>query len=259
MPDATPDKKVDGFDLKGKRALVVGAETPAGRAIASGLAEAGAHLALSSGLGYGEGQSKPALPSGNGLSGAVGLPESGSESDLIRVAVSELGNLDILVNASDLRQAGPFEELSDTELDRLVTANLTGPIRLIRAAGRAMLASGKGGRIIQVVSMLAERGVPHTATYGATQAGLLALIKSLSLEWARPGIRVNGIGLGWMERDPLLEGAGASAERLLRYLPTKRLGRADEVGAIAVYLASDQADMMTGQTLWVDGAVMSHA
>jgi NAD(P)-dependent dehydrogenase (short-subunit alcohol dehydrogenase family) len=62
-----------------------------------------------------------------------------------------------------------------------------------------------------------------------------------------------------MERDPLIEGAGASAERLLRYLPTRRLGRADEVGPIAVYLASDRADMMTGQTFWVDGATMSHA
>jgi len=259
MPDATPDKTVDGFNLTGKRALVGGAETPAGRAIAGGLAEAGARLALASGLGYGEGQPKPALPSGNGLSGAVGLTDSGSETDLVRAAVAELGGLDILVNASDLRQAGPFEELTDTDLDRLVTANLTGPIRLIRAAGRAMLAEGKGGRIIQVVSMLAERGVPHTATYGATQAGLLAIIKSLSLEWARQGIRVNSIGLGWMERDPLLEAAGASSDRLLRYLPTRRFGRADEVGAIAIYLASDQADMMTGQTLWVDGAVMSHA
>jgi NAD(P)-dependent dehydrogenase (short-subunit alcohol dehydrogenase family) len=254
-----PGPTVDGFNLTGKRALVVGAETPAGRAIAGGLAEAGAKLALASGLGYGEGQSKPALPSGNGLSDAVGLTDSGSESDLIREAVAELGGLDILANAGDTRQAGPFEELADGDLDRLISANLTGPIRLIRAAGRAMLADGKGGRIIQVASMLGERGVPHTATYGATQAGLLALIKSLSLEWARQGIRVNGIGLGWMERDPLLEAAGASADRLLRYLPTKRLGRASEVGAIAVYLASDQADMMTGQTLWVDGAVMSHA
>src|SRR5436190_18886622 len=90
MPDAMSDKTVDGFNLTGKRALVVGAETPVGRAIAGGLAEAGARLALASGLGYGEGQAKPALPSGNGLSGAVGLTDSGSETDLIRAAVDEL-------------------------------------------------------------------------------------------------------------------------------------------------------------------------
>jgi NAD(P)-dependent dehydrogenase (short-subunit alcohol dehydrogenase family) len=114
-----------------------------------------------------------------------------------------------------------------------------------------------GGRLIQVVSMLGERGVPNTAAYGATQAGLLQLIRALSLEWARSSIRINGLGVGWLEGDPILEGAG---DRFLRYLPTRRLGRPDEVGALAVYLASSNgADMMTGQTLWVDGAVMSHA
>jgi len=249
---------VDGFDLRGKQALVVGAETRVGRAIASALAEAGARLALAVGLGYVEGQAKPALPSGNGLSGAVDLTPSNSESGLIRAAMDELGGLDVVVNASDLRQAGPFAELTDGDLDRLIAANLTGPMRLIRAAGQAMIGQG-GGRVIQVVSMLGERGVPNTAAYGVTQAGLLALIRTLSLEWARQAVRINGIGLGWMEGDPLIEGAGASAERLLRYLPTRRLGRPDEVGTIAVYLASDQADMMTGQTLWSDGAIMSHA
>ena len=107
--------------------------------------------------------------------------------------------------------------------------------------------------------MLGERGVPNTAAYGATQAALLQLIRTLSLEWARKNIRINGIGLGWIEGDPILDGAGAATDRLLRYLPTKRFGRPDEIGAIAVYLASDRADMMTGQTLWVDGAAMSHA
>ena len=104
--------------------------------------------------------------------------------------------------------------------------------------------------------MLGERGVPNTAAYGATQAGLLQLIRTLSLEWARSSIRVNGIGLGWLEGDPLL---GEPRTGCCATCPTKRLGRPDEVGAIAVYLASEAADMMTGQTFWVDGAVMSHA
>ena len=173
----------------------------------------------------------------------------------MRATVEELGGLDIVVNAADLRIAGRFEQLSDLDWDRLVAVNLTWPVRLFRAAGRSMKAQG-GGRLIQVVSMLGERGVPNTAAYGTTQAGLLQLIKTLSLEWARSSIRINGIGLGWLEGDPLL---GDNPDRLLRYLPTKRLGKPDEVGAIAVYLASDAADLMTGQTFWVDGAVMSHA
>jgi NAD(P)-dependent dehydrogenase (short-subunit alcohol dehydrogenase family) len=242
---------VDGFDLRGKRALVVGAETRVGRVIAGALAEAGARLALASGPDT-RGAGGEALLSPNG---SEHLTIAGSPDDLVRVTIEELGGLDVVANCADLRLAGPFEQLSDGEWDQLVAVNLTGPVRLFRAAGREMKARG-GGRLIQLVSMLGERGVPHTAAYGATQAGLLQLVRTLSLEWARSGIRVNGIGLGWLEGDPLL---GQSTERLLRYLPTKRFGRPEEVGAIAVYLASDAADSMTGQTFWVDGAAMSHA
>jgi NAD(P)-dependent dehydrogenase (short-subunit alcohol dehydrogenase family) len=243
---------VDGFALTDKRALVVGAETRVGRVIAAALAEAGARLALASGPDP-SGAGSDSLLSTNGAGHHLTI--SGSPDDLVRATVEELGGLDIVVNAADLRIAGPFEQLSDLDWDRLTAVNLTGPVRLFRAAGRVMKAQG-GGKLIQVVSMLGERGVPNTAAYGTTQAGLLQLIKTLSLEWARSSIRVNGIGLGWLEGDPLL---GDNPDRLLRYLPTKRLGKPDEVGAIAVYLASDAADLMTGQTFWVDGAVMSHA
>jgi NAD(P)-dependent dehydrogenase (short-subunit alcohol dehydrogenase family) len=242
---------VDGFALTDRRALVVGAESRVGRAIAGALAEAGARLALASGP-------DPSGSGGDSLlspNGSDHLTISGAPDDMVRVTVEELGGLDIVVNVADLRIAGPFEQMSDLDWDRLVTVNLTWPVKLFRAAGRAMKAQG-GGRLIQVVSLLGERGVPNTAAYGTTQAGLLQLIKTLSLEWARSSIRVNGIGLGWLEGDPLL---GESPDRLLRYLPTKRLGKPDEVGAIAVYLASEAADLMTGQTFWVDGAVMSHA
>ncbi|MGE3271546.1 MAG: SDR family NAD(P)-dependent oxidoreductase, partial [Chloroflexota bacterium] len=213
--------------------------------------EAGARLALSS---------SPQLPaSGESLlspNGVGHLTISGSADDLVSATIESLGGLDVVVNAADLRAAGPFERLTDDAWDQLVAVNLTGPVHLFRAAGREMLARG-GGRLVQVVSMLGERGVPQTAAYGATQAGLLQLIRALSLEWARSSIRINGLGVGWLEGDPFL--GDEPPERLLRYLPTRRLGRPDEVGPLAVYLASTAADMMTGQTLWVDGAAMSHA
>jgi 3-oxoacyl-[acyl-carrier protein] reductase len=245
------DVTVDGFALTGKRALVVGAETRVGRAIAGTLAEAGARLALAtSPAPHGEGDPSQLSPNGSSHLTVAGTPD-----DLVPATVAELGGLDIVVNAADLKVAGPFERLSDAALAQMVSINLTGPIRLFRAAGREMKAGG-GGKLIQVVSLLGERGVPNTAAYGATQAGMLQVIRTLSLEWARSSIRINGIGLGWMEGDPML---GEAPDRLLRYLPTKRLGKPDEVGAIAVYLSSDAADLMTGQTFWVDGAVMSHA
>jgi NAD(P)-dependent dehydrogenase (short-subunit alcohol dehydrogenase family) len=243
------DVTVDGFSLTDKRALVVGAETRVGRVIAGALAEAGARLALAT--------SPDANDDGGKLSpnGSNHLTVAGSPDDLVRTTIGELGGLDIVVNAADLKVAGPFEQLSDAALDQLISVNLTGPMRLFRAAGREMKA-GSGGKLIQIVSMLGERGVPNTAAYGACHSGLIQLVKTLSLEWARASIRINGIGLGWLEGDPML---GESPDRLLRYLPTKRLGKPEEVGAIAVYLSSDAADLMTGQTFWVDGAVMSHA
>jgi gluconate 5-dehydrogenase len=251
-------RRVDGFDLTGRRALVAGAETRVGRVIARALAEAGARLALAS-------SPEASASAGESLlspNGAGHLTIRGSADDLVRVTVEELGGLDVVVNAADLRAAGPLTGLSDEAWDALLTVNLTGAIRLYRAAARAMLAregGGQGGRIVQAVSILGERGVPNTAAYGATQAALLGLIRGLALEWARAGIRINGLGVGWLEDDPLLGDPASPPERLLRYLPMRRLGRVEEVGPLAVYLASDAADMMTGQTLWVDGAAMSHA
>jgi len=156
---------VDGFALTDKRALVVGAETRVGRVIAGALAEAGARLALAAspdpdtnGIG------SPASPNGSSHLHVAGAPD-----ELVRATVEELGGLDIVVNAAELRIAGPFEQLSDLDWDRLLAVNLTGPVRLFRAAGRVMKAQG-GGRLIQVVSLLGERGVPNTAAYGTTQA-----------------------------------------------------------------------------------------
>ena len=244
---------VDGFDLTGKRALVVGAETRVGRVIAQALAEAGARLALASSPQAPAPPGEPLLsPNGKGH-----LTISGAADDLVRTSVQQLGGLEIVVNAADLRAAGPFTDMTDRTWDALLAVNLTGAVQLFRSAAQAFQ-DGNGGRMIQVVSILGERGVPNTAAYGATQAALLGLIRGLSLEWARSNIRINGLGVGWLEGDPLLADDGQTA-RLLRYLPTRRLGRADEVGPVAVYLASGAADMMTGQTLWVDGATMSHA
>jgi NAD(P)-dependent dehydrogenase (short-subunit alcohol dehydrogenase family) len=220
---------VEGFDLTGKRALVVGEDTAVRSFIVGALREAGADVR-----------------------------EGGATTDAPRLVpefVTHVGGLDVLVSCLGRPLAGPFADLSDGDLDRIAELNLAVPMRLIRAAGRHMLAHG-GGRIVQVVSLLGERAVPNTAAYGAYQAGLVQMIRALSLEWARQNIRVNGIGLGWFEEDPML---AAAPEGLLRYLPMRRLGRPEEVGAIAVYLASDASDMMTGQVVWVDGAILSHA
>jgi NAD(P)-dependent dehydrogenase (short-subunit alcohol dehydrogenase family) len=249
---------VDGFELTGKRALVVGAASAVGRSIVQALAEGGVRVALGGVLGSSD--EVRTIREAAGRLGvaleAADLTIPDSADGLVRDAVEALGGLDIVVSCGDLRLAGPFTELTDADWERLVAVNLAAPVRLLRAAGRELLAQGSG-RVICVLSMLGERGLPNTAAYGACQAGVAQLVRALSLEWARHGVRLNAIALGWFENDPLMpEEASAS---LVKYLPARRLGRPEEVGPVAVYLASDAADMMTGQTVFVDGAAMVHA
>ena len=203
------------FDLRGKRALVSGDSGPVREALRAALAEAGADLL---------------------------------EDD------RSVAEADLLITCFDLRAAAPLVETSDELVDRLLAHNVRAPLRLIREASRGMLARG-GGRIVVVHSLLAQRGVENTAVYAATQAALAQLVRSLSIEWARSAIRVNGIGLGWLEGDPLVP----EPERLARFLASRRLSRPDDLTALVVYLASEAADMMTGQTIYVDGGALSHA
>jgi NAD(P)-dependent dehydrogenase (short-subunit alcohol dehydrogenase family) len=118
-----------------------------------------------------------------------------------------------------------------------------------------MLAQGTG-RIINVVSLLAERGMTNGGAYCAAQAGVLNLTRALSLEWARTGITVNAIGAGWTEGMGLIAD-DALRQQLLRYVPHRRLAQPQEISAAAVYLASDAAGFVTGQVLWIDGGVRS--
>lgn len=219
----------DPFDLTGKRALIVGAASPVGQNIGQALRTAGATV----------------------VTNLAPRPQD----DLPGQVASRLGGLEVFVNCLDLRQAGRFVDLADDDWDQLLASNLTTPLRLVRSAGREMLQRG-GGRMILVHSILAERGVANTAAYSATQAALAQLIRALAIEWGRSSIRINGIALGWFEDDPLI---GTAADRVSKYLAARRLGRPGDVGTLAVYLASDAADIMTGRSIVVDGGAKAHA
>lgn len=255
----------NGFDLTGKVALVTGAGAPVGRAIALALAEAGASVAVAPWLGkLAEGdavQKTAAEVEGLGrkalaLAGRATHP--GDVEAMFRDVAARLGRLDIVVCYPDVPFAKPFVEVTDSEWRQLVEGNLTGAFVTLRAAGRALLKQGSG-RIITVLSMLGVRGMPHMAAYGAVHSGLLQLVKALGLEWVRQGIRVNGIGLGWFNGDPALAHDPAQTQQLLRYVPMGRTGQPDDVGAVAVYLASDASTYMVGQTIFIDGGVLAHA
>ena len=253
------------FALDGKRALVIGASNAIGRAIAVALAEAGADVAVATTT-----PSKDEETAANSCAneiwaldrkGFAQAIESADEADvnaLVERTVGELGGLEVLVNAHDLPFAKPAPETDFAEWRRVLDVNLGGPFLASRAVGQRMLAEDHpGGSIINVASVLGERGLANGAAYCSAQAGVLNLTRALALEWARDGVRVNAIGAGWTE-GTAMAGDDESRAKLERYLPYKRLARPDEIAGIAVYLASDVSAYLTGQVVWVEGGALSH-
>lgn len=251
------------FSLQGKVALVIGASGLLGRAVAVALAEAGADVAASS-TTRSQREEVAANSCANEIwalnrKGFAASIDAASEEDieaLVQRTVSELGRLDILVNAHELPFAKPLTDVTPDEWHRVVDVNLTGVYLACRAASAPMLSEGSG-RVINVISLLAERGMANGAAYCAAQAGVMNLTRALALEWARTGITVNAIGAGWTEGMALL--ADEEARRKLeRYLPGKRLARPEEIAGIAAYLASDTAEYLTGQIVWIEDGALSH-
>ncbi|MCH7810091.1 MAG: SDR family oxidoreductase [Chloroflexi bacterium] len=253
------------FSLDGKRALVIGASNAIGRAIAVALAEAGADVAVATTT-----PSKDEETAANscaneiwaldrkGFAQAIEAADEADVSALVERTVGELGGIEVLVNAHDLPFARPVPEIDFAEWRRVIDVNLGGPFLAAKAASQRMLAHDHpGGSIINVASVLGERGLANGAAYCSAQAGVLNLTRALALEWARDGVRVNAIGAGWTE-GMAMAGDDESRAKLERYLPYRRLARPDEIAGIAVYLVSDASAYLTGQVVWVEGGALSH-
>ncbi len=253
---------LEAFSLREKVALVVGVANPVGRATALALAEAGAQVAVATTLptqreqaaAHACAQDIHALQR-QGFAHTLDTTSAEAVEALIQRTVTTLGPLEILVNAQDLPFAKPLSDTSPAEWKRVLEVHLTGVYLTCRAASTPMLTRGKG-RIINVVSLLGERGMAHGSAYCAAQAGVLNLTRALALEWARAGITVNAIGAGWTEGMGFLEN-DSLRQQLVRYLPSKRLAQPREIGDLVVYLAADASTFLTGQVLWVDGGVLS--
>lgn len=266
----------DDFSLHGKNALVIGASNSLGRAAAVALAEAGANVGVTTTVRV-QREEVTANSCANeiwalnrkGFAQAIDAADENDVQSAIQRAVSEFGRLDVLVNAQDLPFAKPMAEITPAEWRRVLDVNLTGVYLACRAAGEVMLAPGsggsgfnltevgRGGRIINISSILGERGMANGAAYCAVQAGVLNLTRALALEWARTGITVNAIGAGWTEGMGII-GGPENQQQLERYLPYKRLARPEEIAGASVYLASDAAAYLTGQVIWIEGGALSH-
>jgi NAD(P)-dependent dehydrogenase (short-subunit alcohol dehydrogenase family) len=241
------------FSLDAKAALVIGASNPLGRAAAVALAEAGADVGVAT-TTRSPGEEVTANSCANEIwalnrKGFAQSIDAADETDieaLVARTSSELGRLDILVNAPDLHFAKPIADVSLGEWRRVIDANLTSVFLACRAAGLEMLKQ-ESGRVVNISSVLAERGMVNGSAYCAAQAGVLNLTRALALEWAQSGVTVNAVGAGWIDAGGFL--ADETMRRQLeRYLPYKRLAEPDEISGAVVYLASDAAAYLTGRS-----------
>lgn len=253
-----------GFDLSGKQALVVGFGNPGGRSIALALAEAGADVAVASATLDGD-EVMAAKRAASEISKLgrrsysqgwdVTLPTNVQVS--FKQATKEFGHPSVLVFNADLPFARAIEKTSDSEFGRVINVNLAGAFYTARTFIRE-LPDGVTGRLIFVSSIFGQRGVDHLAAYGAAKAGIIGLVRTLSQEMGARNTTVNCIATGWMV---WTSGRGPDElnENLLkRFIPMRRFGEADELGLLAVLLASDAAGYINGQVFNVDGGVMTH-
>ncbi len=253
---------IEHFSLAGKMALVLGASNPLGRAAAVALAEAGADVAVAT-TTRSQREAVAANSCANeiwaldrkGFAQAIDAADERDVDTLVERAASEFGRLDILVNAQDLHFAKPALDISLGQWRRVIDANLTGVFLACRAAGREML-KRESGRIVNISSVLAERGMANGSAYCAAQAGVLNLTRSLAVEWGPRGIRLNAIAPGPIPT----EGAFSrlmpvkSLEDLAKKRnPLGRFGTHEELANLAAFMVSDQSSYINGHQIVMDG------
>ena len=244
------------FLLKDKVALVAGDSKLWTKPVAAALAGAHADIAIAAKSSPKLTEAVEAVREETGRK-AIPIPTDVTNATQVQEAVhqviAEYGRIDILVNAGDIHFFQPFLEIKSAEWDKVMDYNFNSALNFCRATGKQMLEQ-KNGRIINIVSGLAERGMANGSAYCVAMGGVLQLTRALALEWALQGITVNAIGTGWFT-----EPGKPIDERLARYIPVRRYGEPEEIGSLVVYLASDATEFTTGQLMYVDGGLMAHA
>jgi 3-oxoacyl-[acyl-carrier protein] reductase len=240
------------FDLTGKTALVTGATGGIGGAIARALHAQGAKVAVS-------GTRREVLDQlASELGGAAVLPCDLADKDSVEALVPDaekaLGQLDILVANAAITRDNLFVALKDDDWQQVLDVNLTSTFRLARAAVKGMMRR-RFGRVIGITSVVGVIGNPGQANYTAAKAGMIGIFKSIGKEYAKRGVTANCVAPGFIATamtDKLNE---KQREAILQMVPAARLGSGADVAAAVIYLASDEAAYVTGQTLHVNGGM----
>lgn len=246
---------LDRFRIEGKTALVTGAASGLGAAIAIAFAEAGAAVAC-------HGNRRPAddtaqqivKAGGKAIAVSADLSDPDAADTLIGAVLKEFGRLDILVNNAGMIRRAPAEEFPLQDWNEVLQVNLTSPFRLSQLAGKHMLERGSG-KIINIASLLSFQGGIRVPSYAASKGGIAQVTKALANEWAGRGVQVNAIAPGYFatENTAPLRGDEGRNQQIQDRIPAGRWGDPVDLAGAAVFLASPASDYVNGEVLVVDG------
>ncbi len=245
------------FSLKDKVAIVTGASRGIGKTIAKIFANAGAHVVCAARTTDAI-QTVAAEINSNGVSAShttCDISDKESFTSLVQTTVQEYGGLDILVNNAGVTRDALLMRMKDEDWDMVLNINLKGAYHGMQAAIRPMM-KNRSGRIINITSIVGLTGNPGQANYAASKAGLIGLSKATAKELASRGITVNSIAPGYIATDMTDAMTDQAKETLNSQIPLGRIGSPDDIAAAALFLVSDEAGYITGQTITVDGGMV---
>lgn len=249
------------FDLSGKKALVTGGSRGLGQAMAVGLAEAGAHVAITSRNIASLDETSQLISDAGGSFTALDMDvrDVSAVGMKIDTLAAELDGLDILINNAGYEEVSPSLEIDEALWDRISDTNLKGAFFCAKHAGKSMMGMRRGGSIINVCSLTSYVGVPTAVPYGSSKSGLLGMTRALSAEWAKEKIRVNAIAPGYFRTELTDEFYKDEnwQTAMLDKIPVGTFGDANDLKGAVIFLSSAASAYITGQCIAIDGGYLA--
>jgi 2-deoxy-D-gluconate 3-dehydrogenase len=246
---------LDQFKLDGKVAIVTGSSRGLGQAMAIGLAEAGAEIALVDILDMAESKEQIEKLGRHCIAIPANLSKKECVDEIVSTTVQQLGGIDILFNNAGIIRRAPFTEFTEKDWDDVIGINLRSVFFLSQAVVKVMIKQGRGGKIINTASLLSFQGGILVPSYTASKSGVMGLTRLMACELAAHKINVNAIAPGYMatENTRALREDPQRNKAILSRIPAGRWGKPEDLQGVAVFLASAASDYMNGYTVAVDG------